>query len=247
MALISDSPQRGVAQEKRNVFSTSFEGLSIVSGRRIVAPDAALMMMLLEVLIIISLSGSPLTLGPFAFLPSVSWALDVHPTPGRVAAALEEGRAAAALRTPPDRLYAWFGSTTELEPKGFLMTKLVGVRVMSAHFALRAVTPSDEELTRLLDEPTLLVGMTIFGAHLRFARDSYLVLVQDGRVIKPVRVRADGQATRTPVWPRAPAYQAKVVASFLYEELDPLARTTISVFPADGGELSFDVDFSRID
>lgn len=179
--------------------------------------------------------------------PSQLPAIELHPDPARIAVALEEGKAAAAARTPPDRLYAWFGSTEELEPKGFLMTKLVGLRVMSTHFALRSATPSQEEIQRILNERSLLVSVTIFGSHPRFAVDSYVLLIQGDRIIKPIAVRSDGNASRTRVWPHAPAYQAKVVASFLYEEIDPRAKTTISVFPAGGGEISFDLDFSRID
>ena len=67
------------------------------------------------------------------------------------------------------------------------------------------------------------------------------------RTIKPITVRSDGQANRTAVWPEAPAYRAKVVASFSYGDCDPRARSRISVFPGTGGEVSFDLDFKEID
>ncbi|MGH7166624.1 MAG: hypothetical protein ACREIS_13990, partial [Nitrospiraceae bacterium] len=65
--------------------------------------------------------------------------------------------------------------------------------------------------------------------------------------IKPVRVRFDGQASRTSVWPASPAFQAKVVASFSYADLDPRAKARLSVFPSVGGEVSFDLEFSEIE
>jgi len=37
------------------------------------------------------------------------------------------------------------------------------------------------------------------------------------------------------------------VASFPYEELDPRAKTKVLVFPAGGGEVSFEIDFSQIE
>ena len=178
-------------------------------------------------------------------LPPVA-AIEMRPTAADVAGALEQGRAAAKDRVPPDQLYAWFGSPDSLEPRGFVMTKLVGLRVMAAHFALRGEHPSEAEIQRILEEPSLLVSVTIFGNGPAFAVESYLVLVQGERIIKPHTVRFDGRAQRTTVWPRAPAYQAKVVAFFPYAEFDPHALTRISVFPSAGGEVSFDVNFSSI-
>lgn len=178
---------------------------------------------------------------------SLSPAIEVDPTPTQVEAALERGRAAAAARTPPDRLYAWFGSQSELEPRGFLMSKIVGLAVMSAHFALRSATPSEAEVKQVLDDGLLLASVIIFGDRPDFAVDSYMTVTQGDRVIKPIRVRFDGQAARTSVWPGRPAYKAKVVASFRYSDLDPKARTRLSVFPPGGGEIAFDLDFAQIE
>jgi hypothetical protein len=38
-----------------------------------------------------------------------------------------------------------------------------------------------------------------------------------------------------------------VVASFAYEDFDPRAKTKLSIFPAGGGEISFDLDFAQIE
>lgn len=179
--------------------------------------------------------------------PAGGHAIEIQPGPAQIAAALERGKAAAVARIPPDRLYAWFGSVKALEPRGFLMTKLVGLTVMSAHFVLRSETPSEAEIRQILEEKTLLVSVTIFGERPTFAMDSYLVLVQGERTIKPVRIRFDGQASRTSVWPASPGFQAKVVASFSYADLDPRAKTRLSVFPSLGGAVSFDLEFSEID
>jgi len=177
----------------------------------------------------------------------IAEAIEVQPTRAQIEAALERGRAAAVSRTPPDRLYAWFGTSNELEPRGFLMTKMAGLTVMAAHFALRSATPTETEIAQILEDRTLLINVIIFGNRPNFAVDSYIVVEQGGRTIKPVKVRFDGQASRTSVWPQAPAYRAKVVASFPYEELNPHAKTKVSVFPASGGEVSFELDFSQIE
>lgn len=179
--------------------------------------------------------------------PSVAGAIDVQPTPDHVRAALERGTAAAKAKTPPNQLYAWFGGDSEEKPRGFLMTKLAGLAVMATHFALRSEQPTDADLRQILDEKTMLVSITLFGDRATFARDSYMVLTQGPKTIKPTKVRSDGQATLTPTWPKTPPFRAKVVASFLYEEFDPLAATRISVFPASGGEIWFDVDFSKVE
>lgn len=179
--------------------------------------------------------------------PESARAIVTQPSRAQIESALEKGKAAATARMPPDRLYVWFGSRSDLEPNGFLLTKIVGLTVMSAHFALRTAVPSEAEITQVLGEQFLLISVMLFGDRPDFALDSYMVLAQGNRVIKPVKVRFDGQAARTSVWPKAPAYRAKVVASFSYADLDPLATTRVSVFPSGGGEVSFDLDFSQID
>src|SRR5436309_153228 len=174
-------------------------------------------------------------------------AIEVQPSRTQIEEALERGRAAAVARIPPDRLYAWFGTPNELEPRGFLMTKVVGLTVMAAHFALRSATPTESEIAQILEDRALLINVIIFGDRPNFAVDSYMVFEQRGRTVKPIKVRFDGQASRTSVWLQAPAYRAKVVASFPYAELDRRAEPIISVFPAGGGQVSFDLDFSRIE
>jgi hypothetical protein len=179
--------------------------------------------------------------------PLAAGAIVVQPTPEHVRTAMERGQAAARARTPPNELYAWFGGASELEPRGFLMTKLAGLAVMATHFALRSEQPAEADIRQILDEATMLVSVTLYGDRPTFARDSYMVLTQGTKTIKPTKVRFDGHAILAPTWPKTPPYRAKVVASFLYEEFDPLAATRISIFPSGGGEVSFDVDFSKVE
>jgi hypothetical protein len=180
-------------------------------------------------------------------LASPAAAIEVMPTPEQLQAALERGKIAAEMRIPPDRLYSWFGATDELHPKGFLMTKLDGVAVMATHFHLRSATPDEKEIAQILVGKTLLVSVVILGETPTFAVDSYMVLNQNGRTVKPVNVRFDGQASRTSVWPSSPAYRAKVVASFAYGDFDPRTATKLVVFPSSGGEVSFDLDLARFE
>ncbi len=174
-------------------------------------------------------------------------AIQIEPSTAAIDAAMQRGAEAAQARLPPDRLYAWFGSDQELEPRGFLLSKLVGITVMTSHFALRGETPSRSDIDQILAEKTCLVTVHLFGDRPDFARDTYVVMDQGGKTVKPQHVRFDGQASRTSVWPKAPAYRAKVVASFNYADLDPLAKTRLLVYPARGGEVTFDLDFSHID
>ncbi len=174
-------------------------------------------------------------------------AIELHPTDQQIADALARGRQAAESRTPPDQLYVWFGPVADLEPRGFLMTKLTGLAVMSAHFALRAEHPTGNDLSQILTEPTLLISVLVYGDQPDFAMDSYMLLMQESRSIKPVKVRFDARANRSSAWPHRPAYRAKVVASFPYDELDPKAKAILTVFPGRGGAVSFDLDFSHIE
>ena len=177
----------------------------------------------------------------------LTYAIDMHPSSEQVTSAIERGQAAAAARTPPDHLYTWFGpDRNQTKPHGFLMTKLDALAVMSAHFGLRGLRPSDLERDDTLSDPHLLVSIILFGERRDFAVDSYVLLLQGDRKIIPAKVRSDGTATRSSAWPSSPAYRAKVVAFFAYRDFDPEAKTQLAVFPHSGGEVSFDLDFAAI-
>ena len=179
--------------------------------------------------------------------PHVSaYAIDVHPTAEQIQIALDQGKEAAQRQSPPDTFYVRFGATDELHSSGFLITKLGGLSVMATHMALRGMQPSETDVTQVLEAQTMLVSTVIFGNVPNFAVDSYMVFDQGGKTIKPVTVRFDGVANRSAAWPESPRFKAKVVASFNYADFDPNAKTTITVFPANGGESSFSIDFSEI-
>lgn len=173
-------------------------------------------------------------------------AIVAQPSSAQIRAALDKGKAAAEQHSPPDAFYVRFGAQDELHPAGFLITKLGALSVMATHMALRGLEPSDADVTQVLEASTMLVSVLIFGDHPRFAVDSYLVLDQGGKTIKPVTVRFDAQANRSAAWPDSPRFKAKVVASFNYADFDPSAKTTVTVYPANGGEVRFDLNFDQI-
>lgn len=181
-------------------------------------------------------------------LPHVSaHALDVHPTAVQIQTALDQGKEVAEKRMPPDSFYVRFGVADEVQPKGFLITKIGALSVMAAHMALRGLEPSEADVAQVLEGKTMLISTVILGNTPNFAVDSYMVLDQGGKTIKPVMVRFDAQADRSVVWPKSPRFKAKVVASFNYADFDPRAKTTIIVYPATGGESRFSIDFGEID
>ena len=174
-------------------------------------------------------------------------AIEVDPSVKQIQTALHQGKEAAQKRMPPDSFYVRFGVTDEVQPKGFLITKIGALSVMATHMALRGLQPSNADVNQVLESTTMLISTVILGNTPNFAVDSYLVLEQGGKSIKPVMVRFDAQATRSDVWPKSPRFKAKVVASFNYADFDPKATTTISVYPATGGESSFSINFGKID
>ena len=176
-----------------------------------------------------------------------SAAIEVQPAQTQVRQALDRGKEAAAHRQAPETLYARFGSGDDLHPGGFLVTKLGGLSVMATHLALRGLEPSAADLTQLIEAPTMLVSTVILGDSPSFAVNSYMVLDQGGRVVKPAMVRVDGQASRSQAWPESPKFRAKVVATFRYADFDPNAPTTIIIFPASGGEVRFTLSFADIE
>ncbi len=173
-------------------------------------------------------------------------AIEVAPTTEQIQTALDQGKEAAQKRRSPDSFYVRFGVSDDVHPRGFLITKLGAVSVMAAHMALRGVEPSQADVTQILEDKTMLVSAVILGNQRNFAVDSYMVIEQEGKIIKPVTVRFDAQAERSAVWPLTPKFKAKVVASFNYADFDPRADTTITVYPATGGEASFSMKFSQI-
>jgi hypothetical protein len=181
-------------------------------------------------------------------LPHVSaHAIDVSPITEQIQTALDQGKEAAERGMPPDSFYVRFGVTDEVQPKGFLITKIGALSVMATHMALRGLQPSNVDVNQVLESTTMLISIVILGNTPSFAVDSYMVLEQGGKPIKPVMVRFDAQATRSVVWPKSPRFKAKVVASFNYADFDPKAMTTITVYPATGGESSFSINFGEID
>ncbi|HWF61766.1 MAG TPA: hypothetical protein VN666_15855 [Nitrospira sp.] len=176
-----------------------------------------------------------------------SAAIEVQPAQAQVQSALDRGKEAAAHRQAPETLYARFGSSDDLHPGGFLVTKLGGLSVMATHIALRGLEPSAADIAQVTEASTMLVSTVILGDSPSFAVNSYIVLDQGGRIVKPVTVRVDGQASRSSVWPKSPKFRAKVVATFSYADFDPNAQTTITVFPAAGGEVHFSLNFTDID
>ena len=179
-------------------------------------------------------------------LVTESSAIEVDPSDLQVKEALQQGEIAAKAKIPPNQLYRHFGGSGELKPHGFLMTKMNGLTVMATHFALRSARPSRQDIEQLLNLSVLQVVVTVFGSSPKFAIDSYIVLKQSDQIIKPQQVRSDAQAARSSNWPEFPAYQAKIVASFPYETFDAMASTNVVIFPGEGGEISFDLDFSSI-
>ena len=173
-------------------------------------------------------------------------AIEVQPTPEQVQDALDNGKEQAQKGGSPDNLYVRFGADDDLHPSGFLITKLSALSVMATHMALRGLEPTSDDIAQVLETPTMLVSIVIFGNVPPFAVDSYMVFDQGGKTIKPVTVRFDGQGNRSAAWPDPPRFKAKVVASFNYAEFDPTAKTTIAVFPMSGGEVSFPLDFAKI-
>ncbi|GMV49720.1 MAG: hypothetical protein NBKEAIPA_01799 [Nitrospirae bacterium] len=176
-----------------------------------------------------------------------AYGIELQPSAAQIQATVERGRTAARDRVSPDQLHTWFGAADALAPRGFIMTKLGSLLVMANHLALRDLTPTEQDIAQVMANEQLLVSIVIYGERLNFAADSYVVLEQGGRTVKPASVRFDARGDRTAVWPQQPAYRAKVIAQFPYAELDPLAKTRLLVFPSGGGEVGFDLDFAHIE
>ena len=180
------------------------------------------------------------------FWPFNAHAILQHPDKKQVEQALERGVVFAREHRPPNELYWHFGSTKKFEPQGFLVTKISGVAVLSGHYALRGEQPTDQDIQQVLGEDALQVVVTVFGNSPGFAQDSYLLLKQDDRMIKPDRIRFDARARAVGHDQGEPVFRAKIVGLFPYGAFDPESSAILLVFPGAGGESRFDLDLSRI-
>ncbi|MFO0701864.1 MAG: hypothetical protein U0236_21830 [Nitrospira sp.] len=174
-------------------------------------------------------------------------AIEVNPEQTQIHGAIDRGKQAAAQHQPPETFYARFGGTDLGQPEGFLLTKLGSLSLMATHMALRGLEPSDADVAHVIESPTMLVSATIVGESPGFAANSYMILEQGGRAIKPITVRADGQARRRATGPESQKFQATIVATFRYADFDPKARTMLTIFPATGGEVHIPLNFADIE
>ncbi|MDR4484467.1 MAG: hypothetical protein R3B95_14865 [Nitrospirales bacterium] len=188
-----------------------------------------------------------LEVGLVILVSSPVWGIVPHPSESQILEAVKNGQDGARSRTPPNMLYWHFGNSKDRpHAHGFLMTKLNGIAVMSSHFALRGERLASQDIQRILDENSLQVVVMIYGDSPRFAKDSYLLLKQGDRLIKPDRIRFDARATLLSAGEGHSIYRAKIVAFFTYDVFDAMAQTTVKVFPGAGGEVTFDLDFASI-
>ncbi len=178
--------------------------------------------------------------------PATTIAIIQNPNQLEIDRAIERGQKFAQQHRPPNELYWHFGSGQQTEARGFLVTKISGLTVMSNHFALRGEKPTDQEIQRVLQEEAVQVVVTIFGESPGFARDSYLLLQQNDHIVKPESVRFDARAQSAGRRGGIPVFRAKIVGFFPYSTFDPLAPSTLKVFPGGGGEVKFDLDLSSI-
>ncbi len=174
-------------------------------------------------------------------------AIEVNPTPTQIQLALDRGKQAAAQYHSPETLYRRFAGVDSVQAEGVVLTKLGSLSVLAAHMALRGLEPSEADVAHVIEASTMLVSATIVGERPDFAMNSYMILDQGGRTIKPLTIRADGQADRRATWPESQKFHAKIVATFRYADFDQNARTTITIFPAGGGEVRVLVDFAYIE
>jgi hypothetical protein len=176
-----------------------------------------------------------------------SAAIELRPTHVDIRNAIARGKQAVQEQRSLNVFHITFGSADAVQPGGFLLTKLASLSVMAAHMALRGAEPSQSDIDQVIESPTMLVSAVLFGETPSFAVDSYIVLEQGTKTVKPVTMRADGIADRSAVWPNSPRFKGKVVASFNYADFNPTANTAIIVYPALGGEIRFTLNFAHIE
>ena len=180
------------------------------------------------------------------FSTSSTYAIFQDPDSRQVDRALKRGINFAQQHRPPNELYWHFGSIQKPEPRGFLVTKVSGLSVMAGHYALRGEEPTVQDIQQVLAEEALQVVVTVYGNSPSFAQDSYLLLKQGQQVIKPDRIRFDARARGAGFEDGSSVYRAKIIGFFHYGLFKENALTTLLVFPGVGGEIRFELDFSKI-
>ena len=151
-----------------------------------------------------------------------------------------------AIEKELDARYA-FGSTEEYTEGGVVHTRWYKLAFMAAQKVHQGGALSAQEQGEIVSDPCLQINVKVYGRSLDFARDYQVVLLQDGKTVKPEKLHADSfssDAAAKNSMAGFPGYWAIVRIYFSYAAFDPAAPATL-ILKKDGRESRFSIDFKR--
>ena len=183
----------------------------------------------------------------WSFTASPSGAIVVDLDPAAVKQAVEEGKQMKEVKTLPTR----FGADLSKDlcgGGGEIQTKTVGLNRLGALIAAdperaeRDKEKVEEAIQKTSESKRLKIVFDFCGDTADFAEGASATLEQDGRMIKGEVAKPDRARKNE----KGPAYRGKLSVSWMYGAFDPNAVTKITLYPALGDAMSWDVDFSKI-
>src|SRR5213596_1696854 len=183
---------------------------------------------------------------------AVVWSFTASPSgaivdldPAAVKQAVEEGRQMKEVKTLPTR----FGADLSKDlcgGGGEIQTKTVGLNRLGALIAAdperaeRDKEKVEEAIQKTSESKRLKIVFDFCGDTADFAEGASATLEQDGRMIKGEVAKPDRARKNE----KGPAYRGKLSVSWVYGAFDPNAVTNITLYPALGDPMSWEVDFS---
>ena len=183
----------------------------------------------------------------WSFTASPSGAIVVDLDPAAVKQAVEEGKQMKEVKTLPTR----FGADLAKDlcgGGGEIQTKTVGLNRLGALIAAdperaeRDKEKVEEAIQKTSESKRLKIVFDFCGDTADFAEGASATLEQDGRMIKGEVAKPDRARKNE----KGPAYRGKLSVSWMYGAFDPNAVTKITLYPALGDPMSWEVDFSKI-
>ena len=183
----------------------------------------------------------------WSFTASPSGAIVVDLDPAAVKQAVEEGKQMKEVKTLPTR----FGADLSKDlcgGGGEIQTKTVGLNRLGALIAAdperaeRDKEKVEEAIQKTSESKRLKIVFDFCGDTADFAEGASATLEQDGRMIKGEVAKPDRARKNE----KGPAYRGKLSVSWVYGAFDPNAVTKITLYPALGDAMSWEVDFSKI-
>src|SRR5213594_1981481 len=195
------------------------------------------------------MSGVVVVATVWCFTASPSGAIVVDLDAAAVKQAIEDGKKMKdeELKTISTRFGANLkedicGGGGAIRTKTVTLNRLGGAIARNPEQAEQDKAKIDEQIQKILEAKVLKIELDFCGDTADFTEGSSATLEQGGKMIKGEMAKPD----RAKKNEKGPAYRGKLSVSWMYGAFAPNAVTKITLYPALGDPMSWEVDFSKL-